>query len=168
MDSPPPKALASYVVLVCAAGLAAFGVGVWHGSSELTSRLPELAVLTPLVVLGELIPIRVPRGDNLREVRTSITFVFALLLMAGPAAALIAIAIATLAGGVHGRRSARDIAFDTAVGSLALWCAAAVLATFDVGALSQDAVRISDVTAFVMAGASYFVVSTALPIMASV
>ena len=87
MDSPPPKALASYVVLVCAAGLAAFGVGVWHGSSELTSRLPELAVLTPLVVLGELIPIRVPRGDNLREVRTSITFVFALLLMAGPAAA---------------------------------------------------------------------------------
>jgi len=33
-------------------------------------------------VLGELIPIRVPRGESLREVRTSITFVFALLLMA--------------------------------------------------------------------------------------
>jgi hypothetical protein len=77
-------------------------------------------VLTPLVVLGELIPIRVPRGENLREVRASITFVFALLLMAGPAAALIAIATATVARGIYTRRTAREIAFDTAVYSLAL------------------------------------------------
>jgi diguanylate cyclase (GGDEF)-like protein len=163
MDTQPSRGLLSYVALVCAAGLAAFGVGVWHGSGELTSRFAELAVLTPLVVLAELTPIRVPRGENLREVRASITFVFVLLLMAGPAAALIAIALATVLRGVYSRRTARDIAFDTAVCSLALWCAAAVLATFDVGSLSPDAVRFSDVGAFVAAGASYFVVSTALP-----
>jgi diguanylate cyclase (GGDEF)-like protein len=163
MDTQASKGLSGYVALVCAAGLAAFGVGVWHGSSELTARLAELAVLTPLVVLGELIPVRVPRGEDLREVRASVTFVFALLLMAGPAAALIAIAIATVARGIYTRRTAREIAFDTAVCSLALWCAAAVLATFDVGALDRDAVRVSDVGAFVAAGASYFVVITALP-----
>jgi diguanylate cyclase (GGDEF)-like protein len=163
MDTQPSKGLSSYIGVVCAAGLAAFGVGVWHGSSELSSRLAELAVFTPLVVLGEIIPIRVPRGENLREVRTSVAFVFALLLMAGPAAALIAMIVAVVARGVHGRQPARDIAFDAAVSSLAIWCTAAVLATFDVSGLSQDAVRISDVGAFLAAGASYFVVATALP-----
>jgi diguanylate cyclase (GGDEF)-like protein len=85
------------------------------------------------------------------------------MLMAGPAAALIAMAIATIARGIHTRRAGRDIAFDAAVNSLALWCAAAVLATFDVGGLSRDAVRIGDVGAFVGAGISFFVVTTALP-----
>jgi diguanylate cyclase (GGDEF)-like protein len=151
------------MAVVCAAGVAAFGVGVWHGVNELTSNLAELAVLTPFVVLGELVPIRVPRGENLREVRASAMFLFALLLMAGPAAALIAMAVATVVHGLYTHRAARDLAFDAAVSSLALWCAAAVLATFDVGGLVTDAVRLGDVGAFVAAGASYFVVATALP-----
>src|SRR5262245_16909637 len=124
MDTQPPKGLSAYIAVVCAAGFAAFGVGVWHGASELSSRLLEFVVLTVLVVLGELVPVRVPRGENLREVRVSATFAFALLLMAGPAAALIAMATATVARGVYDRRTPRDVAFEAAVNSLALWCAA--------------------------------------------
>src|SRR5438067_6137303 len=88
-----PKGLSAYIGLVCAAGVAALGVGIWHGTHELSVRLVAFAVMTPLVVLGELFPIRVPRGENLREVRASTTFAIALLLMAGPAAAMIAMAI---------------------------------------------------------------------------
>jgi diguanylate cyclase (GGDEF)-like protein len=72
-------------------------------------------------------------------------------------------AVATAVHGLYTHRAARDVAFDAAVSSLALWCAAAVLATFELGGLVNDAVRLGDVGAFVAAGASYFVVRTALP-----
>src|SRR5436190_506237 len=54
-------------------------------------------------------------------------------------------------------------AFDVAAASLALWCTAAVLKQFDINALTHDIVRVRDVDAFLAAGVSYFVVSTALP-----
>ena len=83
-----------------------------------------------------------PRGENLREVRASTTFAIALLLMAGPAAAMIAMAIATIVCGVRYRHASVDIAFDVAARSIALWCASAVLQQFDVNALTHNAVRI--------------------------
>ena len=76
----------------------------------------------------------------LSEVRTSITFAFALLLMAGPAAALVALALAVTARGIRERQRPRDIAFGVAVHSIGLWCAAAVLQRFDINALATDAV----------------------------
>src|SRR5690348_2420092 len=154
-SQPPSKALSTYIGVVCAAGVAALGVGLCHGAHELTARLTAFAVMTPFVVAGELFPIRVPRGEELREVRTSITFAFATMLMAGPAAALIAMTLAVTARGLQRRWSARDVAFVASVNSLALWCAAAVLAEFNVSAPAHDAVRIGDVGAFAVAGFSF-------------
>ena len=73
MDTQTSKGLSAYVAVVCAAGLAALGVGVWHGADELSRNLAEFAVMMPLVVFGELIPIRIPRGEHYREVRSSTT-----------------------------------------------------------------------------------------------
>jgi diguanylate cyclase (GGDEF)-like protein len=80
---------------------------------------------------------------------------------------MIAMAIATIACGIWYRHASVDIAFDVAARSIALWCAAAVLQQFDLNALAHNAVRMSDVGAFVAAGASYFVVSTGVPGIAS-
>jgi diguanylate cyclase (GGDEF)-like protein len=163
MNTNRSSGLSTYTGVVCAAGFAALGAGVWHGAHELTVHLAAFAVVTPLVVLGELFAIRVPRGEDLRDVRASTTFAIALLLMAGPAAALIAMALATVACGVSSRHAARDIAFDVAARSLALSGAAAVLQHFQVNALTHDAVRVRDVEAFLVAGLSYFVVRTVVP-----
>jgi len=163
MNDQPSNGLSAYAGIVCAAGLAALGLGLWHGTHELSIRLGVFAVMTPLVVLGELFPIRVPRGESLREVRVSTTFAFALLLMAGPAAAMVAMAIATIVSGVRSHHLPRYVAFDVAARSLALWCATAVLQQFDINALTHESVRLSDVGAFVAGGLSYFVVSTAVP-----
>ena len=97
MGTRTSKGLTLYLALVCAVGLPALVISVLHGLEPLLwLHLGQLGVIAPLIILGELIPIRVPRGEDYRELRVSTTFAFALLLMAGPAAALIAMAIASV------------------------------------------------------------------------
>jgi len=56
----------------------------------------QFAVLVLLVILGELLPIKLPRRDEDDELTTSSTFSFALLISSGAAGAVLALALAEL------------------------------------------------------------------------
>ena len=82
-----------------------------------------------------MIPIRVPRGDDYRELTASKTFAFALLLMAGPAAALLAMAIASMVSDARRHSPPSRRLFNVARHSLALSAAAVILERTDMSSL---------------------------------
>src|ERR1700710_1877695 len=94
MGTQTSKRHTAYLASISAVGLPALAYSIAHGFDQLSAHVTQFAVLAPLIVLAELVPIRVPRGDEDREITVSITFAFALLLMAGPAAAVAAMLIA--------------------------------------------------------------------------
>jgi len=86
-----------------------------------------------LVVVGELYPIRVPLRDDAGEVTTSPAFVFALLLLSGPALAVIAQAFASLASDVKNRKVWWKATFNVAQYALSIAGASALI-----GAISPN------------------------------
>jgi diguanylate cyclase (GGDEF)-like protein len=161
--------LAAYVAAVCVIGLPALALGIAHNFDDLLwSHLLQFVVFTPLIVLGEMVPIRVPRGDDYRELTISKTFAFALLLMAGPAAALIALATASVIADTWRHVAPSRRAFNVARHSLALLAGAAVLTQTGVGPLPVPTVQLADLFAFMLAGAVFFAVDSGLRAMATV
>ena len=119
--------LRAYVALVTSAGLGvviAVGMATAIGVGSAPSATAWL--LVGLVVLGELLPMRVPgRGDD--EVTLSTSFSFALLLVAGGAVAVLAQAGASLlADGVQ-RKPLRVALFNAAQYALAFSAASLVV-----------------------------------------
>jgi diguanylate cyclase (GGDEF)-like protein len=163
MDARTSKKVSLYLAAVCAVGLPALIFSVWHGLDQLWAHDSQVAALAPLILLGEAFPIRVPRGDDYEELTVSTTFAFALLLMAGPAAALFALAVASIVSDATRRRPLSRTAFNVAQYSLSLWASAAVLDRLYVGALGTRTVRLADLGVFIVAGIAFFVVNDALP-----
>ena len=71
-------------------------------------------VLSALVVAAEQVPLRIPRGDREGELTVSTTFAFALLLVAGPAAAGIALAVASAVADLRQRKRTWKVFFNVA------------------------------------------------------
>ncbi|HEY5171209.1 MAG TPA: diguanylate cyclase, partial [Acidimicrobiia bacterium] len=94
-----------YVAAVSAAGLTA-GVLIVarEAASEVRAATPAIAVLMLLVIVGELYPIRVPLRDDAEEVTISTAFMFATLLLAGPAVAIIAQCVAAFLSDLRTRK----------------------------------------------------------------
>ena len=152
-----------YRALVCVVGLPALVLAILHGLDQFGHHLVDFVVLTPLIVAAELIPIRVPRGDEDKELTVSPTFAFALLLMAGPAAAVIAMAIASSVRDVVRHASPLVRVFNVARNSLALLAASAVVDRLHVGPVTVRAVRFVDLGVFIVAGIAFFAVNLLLP-----
>jgi diguanylate cyclase (GGDEF)-like protein len=108
-------------------------IGAWivaHGAgTEIHGATPAVAILMVLVIVGELYPMRVPLRDDAGEVTTSPAFVFALLLLSGPALAIIAQAFASLASDVKNRKVWWKATFNVAQYALAIAGAAALIGT---------------------------------------
>jgi diguanylate cyclase (GGDEF)-like protein len=168
MGTKTPKRLAVYVAFVCALGLPALVLGTFGNLDDLLwAHLAQFVVFTPLIILGEMIPIRLPRGDNDRELTASKTFALALLLMAGPAAALLAMLIASLVSDARRHSPPWRRAFNVARHSLAL-AAAAIVLERTASSLPVATIRLADLGAFLLAGAVFFTIDGALPAIASV
>ena len=90
----------------------------------------RLLVLGGIVLLGELLPIDVPRREGLDRVTTSSAFALAALLLLGPLPAAVALATASVVADAAARLPLLKIAFNAAqyVLSLGAAAAAAVLA----------------------------------------
>jgi diguanylate cyclase (GGDEF)-like protein len=95
----------TYVAAVSVAGLIA-GVSVVASlaGAEVRGATPAVVVLMILVIVGELYPIRVPLRDDAEDVTTSTAFMFATLLLAGPALAIIAQCTAALLSDLRSRK----------------------------------------------------------------
>ena len=107
--------------MVSVAGLA---IGTWiiaRGvGAELRAATPAVAVLMLLVVAGELYPIRVPLRDDAEDVTTSTAFMFATLLLAGPALAIIAQCVASLLSDFRARKAWWKATFNIAQYALSI------------------------------------------------
>jgi diguanylate cyclase (GGDEF)-like protein len=84
-------------------------------------------LFTPLVVIGELAPIRVRRRDGEEEITSSTTFAFALLLTCGAAAAALSLALASLVADLFRRKPVWKALFNVAQFSLSVGVAAAAV-----------------------------------------
>src|SRR3954469_6500521 len=118
------------VHLYCAAialagGVVIAGAAVLAGTSPGWLSSPAFWVLSGCVVIGELIPLRIPRRTGDGEVTISTTFAFALLLCAGLLPAIVAQAVASAVQDVIARKPPWRVAFN--VGQLAITLAASAV-----------------------------------------
>jgi len=160
VEKPPvPRTLVVYSLLTAAAALAAVLALPWARKWQVDA--PALFwVLSLLVLVGELLPIPVPRRHGLAKVTISTAFAFALLLRfgAGPAT-LVYVASVVIADCVE-RVAPIKVLFNAAQYALAMFAAATVLALAGMLPLSQ--ITGADLPAVLAAGAAFFVANHAL------
>jgi diguanylate cyclase (GGDEF)-like protein len=99
-----------------------------HGAGELHELKLTSTVFLAGAILGELVPIRIPRRDHDGELSTSGPFILALLLCAGVTEAVVAQVLATLVADTARRRSTTKTAFNAGQFVLSVLAAGAVLA----------------------------------------
>ena len=87
----------------------------------------EFAFLVAFVVLGELLPIKLPRREEDEEITTSPTFSFALLIYSGLAGAVLALALAELCAYFFRAKSLSKSVFNIGQSTLSLAVAAGIL-----------------------------------------
>jgi diguanylate cyclase (GGDEF)-like protein len=141
------------VVGVCVLASVIFSAGLPNLSDQASL---ELAALSLLVVLGELLTIKLPRLGT--GITSSTSFVFALMLVSGLPAAMIALSVASLLGDVRERKSVLAITFG--IGQICLALAAAGLVLTALSDLPRDIgppARGTDLPEFCAAGAAFFV-----------
>src|ERR1700742_2824007 len=123
-EFPPP--LRRYLLAVTGLGLAALiGLVAVFGDGSLVSANASLPLLCLLVVVGEIFPIKLPGGEG--EFTVSTTFAFAVLLVAGPMPAALAVALGSAATDILRGRSIWRAAFNIAQYTLALCAAGGVV-----------------------------------------
>jgi diguanylate cyclase (GGDEF)-like protein len=112
----------AYAVAVAGAWVLAAMIhssGLWFPRNHFTT----FAVLTAGVVLTEMLPLKIPRRGDDEQLTVSSAFAFALLLIGGGSAGLLAQAIASILQDVHARKPWERIAFNAGQISIALGAA---------------------------------------------
>jgi len=118
------------------------------------------AVLLVGVVLGELVPLKLPLRGGDEEVNLSTPFAFALLMSAGLAPALVAQAAASLIQDVVARKPVWRSAFNIGQYVLCLAAAGAVLSALGVQpSIVTGATAPTQIAAELLAGGAFFVVN---------
>ena len=145
---------AGAAVLVVALASAAH---LWRPGSEL-----YVALLVPGVLVGELLPIKIPRRGDDEEIAFSTTFAFALLIAAGLPAALVAQAVASAVQDVVARKPLWRLVFNVGQYTLSLAAAAAVIAVLEAhgGGEARVPFDSSDLPAIFAGGTAFFLVNT--------
>jgi len=156
------SAVHGYVLAVCGLGLAVFIALVASGDADGIAT-PRGLVFSLFVLLGELLPITVPRQGEEDQITTSTTFALALLLTAGVLPAVIAQATGSVVADVFRRKPLWKAAFNAAQYVLSLAAAAAVVEGFAQGDFSSThRLGAGSLPAIVAAGAVFFVTNTTL------
>jgi hypothetical protein len=135
------RAYAATVTLAGAATLAVLGV---NGAETLVDW--RMLVLGGIVLVGELLPIDVPRREGLDRVTTSSAFALAALLLVGPFAAAVALAAASIVADASARLPLLKAGFNAAQYVLSVGAAAGVLvlagADLPIGSLREELVAV--------------------------
>ncbi|MDQ3757461.1 MAG: EAL domain-containing protein, partial [Actinomycetota bacterium] len=154
-------AVRAYVVAVTVPGLALLLAQVAQAASvQRLQRPAEVLLFGAFVYLGELRPIRVPRGEEQEEIVTSATFTFAILITSGIAAASFVRATAALVPALRGRKPWWKAAFNAAQYTLSVGAAGLVLRLLaDVPHASGAAFQPRDLLPICAAGGAYFLVN---------
>jgi diguanylate cyclase (GGDEF)-like protein len=114
------------------------------------------------VLLGELLPLKIPRRGEHEELTVSTTFAFALLLLAGLWPAVAAQSAASVVEDVVSRKPLWRITFNVGQYALSLGAAGLVLTIAGVGGSGAVPFTAGDLPAIVVAGAAFFIVNAVL------
>ena len=151
-----------FCAAISAAGLAVLAIAL--ASSEHLFRPGSgiyVALLAPGVLVGELLPVKIPRRGDDEEIAFSTTFAFALLIAAGLPVALVAQAVASALQDVVARKPLWRLVFNVGQYTLSLACASLVMDGVTYGAgLHGIPFGEADLPAIVAGGTSFFVVNT--------
>jgi len=153
-----------FVMAVVLAGMATLAGTVALGIDDLKIDAVVLALLG-CTVLAEHVPIKIPRHGLVEELTCSFTFAFGLLLYAGPAVAIVALALASAAPDLRLRKPPIRLLFNVSQYALAMLAATAVLAALtDLPRPSAELVRFAsqDLPAIVLAATCAFLVNSGL------
>ena len=110
----------------CAVAIAAAASLAWPGHFAFGD--PRLWLFATFVLIGELLPIRIPRGTHVEEVTISSAFALALLVVFGAAPAIAVYAGTCLAADALRRTAPLKALFNAAQSGLSISAAALVLA----------------------------------------
>lgn len=154
----------AYVTAITVPGLTLVAVQTArHVGRSRPREVPLLVLLGALVLLGELRPIRIPRGDEQEEILTSTTWTFAILLSAGLGAATVVRALVSIIPALLGRKAWWKAGFNAAQYTLSLTASAAVMRVL--GAAPRGGVphfALGDLPAILLAACTYFAVNNAI------
>ncbi|HJR44629.1 MAG TPA: EAL domain-containing protein [Actinomycetota bacterium] len=153
-----------FALVVSVAGLSLLGWIVASGSVAKSGPDPaQFGLLVAFVVLGELLPIKVPRREEDEELTTSPTFSFALLISSGVAGAALALALAELCAYFFRRKSLGRSTFNIGQSTVALFAAAGVLSVLsEVPRGRSPFFETSDLPAILLAMIVFFLTSAVL------
>jgi diguanylate cyclase (GGDEF)-like protein len=143
---------------VAAAGVLVFVLSV-RQEGVAACRGVGFAVLAVGVVLGELVPLKLPLRGGEEEANFSTPFSFALLISAGLAPALIAQAAASVIQDVVARKPVWRSAFNIGQYVLCLAAAHAVLSALGVQPGADAGATLVELAAVVLAGGAFFFVN---------
>ena len=156
--------LSLYVAAVSAAGLTLLIATIAIDGDEVISHASgQLWLFAILAAVGELTPLKVFRRGSEGEITLSTTFAFALLLLAGFPAALMALALASVVADAAHRKPVAKACFNVSQYALSMGAAGATLHL--ISAIPRDVpphYAPTDLPAILLAGAVFFVVNSVL------
>ncbi|MEA2507446.1 MAG: hypothetical protein QOH48_2064 [Actinomycetota bacterium] len=130
LKPPSPKAYAGGVI---ALGGVAIGIAFANLGAAPWTRDYRYWLLTLFVVLAELSTIQISRDSLVtEEITTSTSFSFAILLLFGPAAAMLALAGASAAGDIGHRKNISRTLFNVAQYAISVAAASLVLSSLSI------------------------------------
>ena len=122
-----PRGFRVYAAATAGVAAVVLGALVWHLPWQ-THPVGLFLLLAALVVVSELLPIPVPRRNNLAMVTVSTAFAFAMLLRFGLAAAMLPYVVSVVIADALDRVAPIKALFNAAQYALAMIAAAGVLA----------------------------------------
>src|SRR4051812_45541590 len=122
-----PRAFRRYTVAATLAAVAVAGYAGWHAGWRLSADL-QLAQFAGLVLLGEMLPIRVPRRQSNDWLTISSAFGVATLIAFGLWPAIVVYVVASVLADMAYRTRPVNVVFNAAQYVLSLGAAAAALA----------------------------------------
>jgi diguanylate cyclase (GGDEF)-like protein len=152
----------TYVLAVSVAGVGLFAALV-AADPHVAPISAEALLFGLFVLLGELLPITVPRQGEEDQITTSTTFALALLLTLGPVPAMVAQACGSIISDAVRRKPWWKAGFNAAQYAISLSAAAGVLLLLSTGRITSDhPLAAGSLPAVFAAGAVLFLVNTSL------
>jgi diguanylate cyclase (GGDEF)-like protein len=148
-----PRTFTAYAAAVIAAGVAALTAFAWLDGVGGSFGSATFWLLAAFVLVGELLPVPVPRRHGLDRVTISTAFTFAIVLMFGVAPAMVVYAAASIMGDRVQRTAPVKVIFNAAQFVLTV---GAVGVAFAVAGQPAPVALTADIVPSVLAGAIAF------------
>jgi diguanylate cyclase (GGDEF)-like protein len=145
-----------------AGGVLLIGLALDSNADRFEQERTVAILLAGGVLLGELLPLKIPRRGEHEELTVSTSFAFALLLLAGLWPAVAAQSVASVVEDAISRKPLWRVVFNVGQYAISLAAASLVLTVAGVGGPGADPFTAGDLPAIAVAAAAFFIVNAVL------